>query len=143
MKRLLPHDTDLGWTPYAWLIYSVPFTLTPLWSPRQATPSGWTMYAAATLLFLVLYFRGYWVRGADIKAPEYAPTQADEFLLLALRENDGRLLVQSSVVRVGLAGAFLADLSLTGRITLAGDHITVGDEDVMVAYLLEVTHTRV
>ena len=29
---------------------------------------------------------GYWVRGVDIKMHEYAPTQADEFLLLDLRE---------------------------------------------------------
>ena len=31
---------------------------------------------------------GYWVRGVDIKEHEYAPTQADEFLLLDLREPD-------------------------------------------------------
>jgi len=30
---------------------------------------------------------GYWVRGVDIKAHEFAPTQADEFLLLDLRED--------------------------------------------------------
>jgi GDP-D-mannose 3',5'-epimerase len=29
---------------------------------------------------------GYWVRGVDVKTHEYAPTQADEFLLLDLRE---------------------------------------------------------
>lgn len=29
---------------------------------------------------------GYWVRGVDIKEHEFAPTQADEFLLLDLRE---------------------------------------------------------
>jgi nucleoside-diphosphate-sugar epimerase len=29
---------------------------------------------------------GYWVRGVDIKAPEFAPTAADEFCLLDLRE---------------------------------------------------------
>ena len=29
---------------------------------------------------------GYWVRGVDIKQPEFAPTAADEFLLLDLRE---------------------------------------------------------
>jgi GDP-D-mannose 3',5'-epimerase len=29
---------------------------------------------------------GYWVRGVDIKAHEFAPTQADEFCLLDLRE---------------------------------------------------------
>lgn len=30
--------------------------------------------------------RGYWVRGVDIKHPEYNPTAADEFLLLDLRK---------------------------------------------------------
>ena len=30
--------------------------------------------------------RGYWVRGVDIKEPEFAPTAADEFRLLDLRE---------------------------------------------------------
>ena len=36
---------------------------------------------------LVTYLKqqGYWVRGVDIKAPEYAPTDADEFALLDLR----------------------------------------------------------
>jgi GDP-D-mannose 3', 5'-epimerase len=29
---------------------------------------------------------GYWVRGVDIKRPEYSPTAADEFLLLDLRD---------------------------------------------------------
>jgi nucleoside-diphosphate-sugar epimerase len=31
---------------------------------------------------------GYWVRGVDIKEHEFAPTAADEFLLLDLREED-------------------------------------------------------
>ena len=31
---------------------------------------------------------GYWVRGVDIKWPEFAPTPCDEFLLLDLRERD-------------------------------------------------------
>jgi nucleoside-diphosphate-sugar epimerase len=36
---------------------------------------------------LVTYLKkkGYWVRGADIKRPEFAPTDADEFELLDLR----------------------------------------------------------
>ncbi len=29
---------------------------------------------------------GYWVRGVDVKHPEFAPTQADEFLILDLRD---------------------------------------------------------
>ena len=32
--------------------------------------------------------RGYWVRGVDLKEPEFAPTRADEFLLLDLRRWD-------------------------------------------------------
>jgi GDP-D-mannose 3',5'-epimerase len=36
---------------------------------------------------LVTYLknRGYWVRGADLKYPEFAPTDADEFEILDLR----------------------------------------------------------
>src|SRR5215813_302003 len=31
---------------------------------------------------------GYWVRGVDVKKPEFAPTTADEFVLLDLRDMD-------------------------------------------------------
>src|SRR5205085_11913445 len=39
---------------------------------------------------LVTYLkeRGYWVRGVDIKLPEYTPVDADEFELLDLRRWD-------------------------------------------------------
>ena len=30
---------------------------------------------------------GYWVRGVDLKYPEFAATQADEFIVGDLREN--------------------------------------------------------
>ncbi|HYI09037.1 MAG TPA: sensor histidine kinase [Thermoanaerobaculia bacterium] len=64
--RLIPRDNDLGWTPFAWLIYVVPFTLTPLYAQRHANAAGWTLHVAVTLVFLVLYFRGYWVRGREL-----------------------------------------------------------------------------
>lgn len=32
---------------------------------------------------------GFWVRGVDIKHPEYEPTQADEFIIADLREFEG------------------------------------------------------
>jgi two-component system, NarL family, sensor histidine kinase DesK len=64
--RLLPHDPDLGWTPYAWLVYIIPFTITPAVSKRFANAEGWTLFAVATLAFLVLYFRAYWVRGREL-----------------------------------------------------------------------------
>ena len=31
---------------------------------------------------------GYWVRGVDVKRPEFADTAADEFLLLDLRDEE-------------------------------------------------------
>lgn len=64
--RLIPHDNDLGWTPYAWLIYVVPFVLTPLYSARHADAEGWALHLGATLIFLVLYFRSFWVRGREL-----------------------------------------------------------------------------
>lgn len=43
--------------------------------------------------FLVSYLkeRGYWVKGVDIKKPEYEPSRADEFLLLDLRNGENAL----------------------------------------------------
>ncbi len=64
--RLLPHDNDVSWTPYAWLIYIVPFAMTPFIDLRQNNRAGWTMYGLATLAFLVLYFRSHWVRGREL-----------------------------------------------------------------------------
>jgi nucleoside-diphosphate-sugar epimerase len=32
--------------------------------------------------------RGYWVRGVDLKSPEFEPTRADEFLILDLRRSE-------------------------------------------------------
>ena len=60
--RLLPNDKDLGWTPYAWLIYIVPFAISPVYM-RHA---NWPLYIAATLAFMALYFRGHWARGREL-----------------------------------------------------------------------------
>lgn len=48
--------------------------------------------------------RGYWVRGVDIKEPEFEPTTADEFKLLDLRRSESCLEATSDVDEVyGLA----------------------------------------
>ena len=64
--RLLPQDQDLAWTPYVWLVYIIPFALTPFIDVRQNHPAAYAMYALAVLAFLVLYFRSYWVRGREL-----------------------------------------------------------------------------
>jgi GDP-D-mannose 3',5'-epimerase len=48
--------------------------------------------------------KGYWVRGVDIKEPEYEPTSADEFLLLDLRKAENSLEATDGIDEVyGLA----------------------------------------
>jgi len=44
--------------------------------------------------------QGYWVRGADLKFPEYEPTAADEFLRLDLRNKDYGLSATAGVSEV-------------------------------------------
>jgi nucleoside-diphosphate-sugar epimerase len=45
--------------------------------------------------------KGYWVRGVDIKKPEYSPiTEADEFLVLDLREMENCLKATKGVDKV-------------------------------------------
>jgi GDP-D-mannose 3',5'-epimerase len=45
---------------------------------------------------------GYWVRGADLKLPEFSPTAADEFLLTDLREEKNC----QAVVKASKGGVF-------------------------------------
>jgi len=54
-------------------------------------------------------------------------TIAEDFLLLAMRAEDGRPLVSIIRLQCGLTGAVLADLALAGRITLDGAAVTVSD----------------
>lgn len=65
---------------------------------------------------LVTYLKrqGYWVRGADITYPEYAPTDADEFELLDLRRWDNCLQATRGVDKVY---ALAADMGGMGFIS--------------------------
>ena len=59
--QLLPKNRDYGWTPYLWLVYLAFFCIDPVlghWSWR-----GWLSFGAAIVVFLVLYFSGYWRDG--------------------------------------------------------------------------------
>ena len=61
--RLLPEDNFLGWTPYVWLVYVPTMFLTP--AIRNDPPYVWWITGAVSLVFLPLYFRGYWARGRE------------------------------------------------------------------------------
>src|SRR5678816_2480611 len=58
--------------------------------------------------------RGYWVRGVDLKRPEYSPTVADEFLLLDLRRWENCLEATKGVEEVY---ALAADMGGMGFIS--------------------------
>ncbi len=56
--RLLPPDPDIGWSPFAWLIYFPGLFVYPALSHSSA--AVWTATTVAGIIFLPLYFRGYW-----------------------------------------------------------------------------------
>lgn len=61
--RLLPDDPEIGWTPYVWLIYLVPFVAYPVVQGATAIVE-WGLIATGLILFLVLYFASYRLGGA-------------------------------------------------------------------------------
>ena len=61
--------------------------------------------------------RGYWVRGVDIKEPEFEPTTANEFKLLDLRNADSCLEATAGVEEVYVLFRVSAEMrsSASGR----------------------------
>ncbi len=57
--RLVPDDPEVGWTPYAWLIWLTPFVLTVFRSERGLTTQ--VLGALTLVVFLFLYLRSFWL----------------------------------------------------------------------------------
>ena len=77
--------------------------------------------------------RGYWVRGVDIKEPEYEATAADEFLVLDLRRWDACLEATGGVQEIY---QLAADMGGIGFIT--GNHADIARNNVLInAHMLE------
>ena len=84
---------------------------------------------------LVKYLKakGYWVRGADIKEPEYEATEADEFELLDLRRWANCLIATRGVEQVY---HLAADMGGIGYIT--GNHADIARNDILMnTHMLE------
>lgn len=63
--HLLPPGSPLGWTPYAWLLYLPTFLIEPI-ARTQAGQAGalyWAATGAGIAVFLLSYFRSFWVHG--------------------------------------------------------------------------------
>ncbi len=65
--RLIPKADELGWTPYAWLVYLGIFWFAGL--TNEPTPMDWALTALGTAVFLPLYFWGYWLPGRKTLIP--------------------------------------------------------------------------
>jgi two-component system sensor histidine kinase DesK len=61
--RLLPPNTSLGWVPYVWIVYAIPYAVFPV----VADPGrlGVWPHVVGLIAFLALYFRGFWVNGSE------------------------------------------------------------------------------
>jgi GDP-D-mannose 3', 5'-epimerase len=82
---------------------------------------------------------GHWVRGADIKRPEYEATKADEFEVLDLREFDKCLLA----ARGGIDEVYnlAADMGGIGFIT--ANHADVARNNILInAHMLEASRVQ-
>ncbi|MPY86896.1 MAG: sensor histidine kinase [Luteitalea sp.] len=62
--RLLPSNSPVGWTPYVWLVYLGWYFLYPFL--RAASAIEWTVYVGGAVIFLALYFRGFWLEGRPL-----------------------------------------------------------------------------
>ena len=62
--RLIPKDHELGWTPYAWLIYLSVFFIQPI--VLRPSITIWLIDIAGAVLFIATYFRGHWLDGRRI-----------------------------------------------------------------------------
>jgi nucleoside-diphosphate-sugar epimerase len=79
---------------------------------------------------------GYWVRGVDVKAPEFEETDADEFELFDLRESDACSRATRDVDDVY---QLAADMGGIGYITAF--HADVARNNVLInAHMLEASH---
>jgi two-component system sensor histidine kinase DesK len=58
--RLLPERSPHGWTPYVWLVYLSFFLVVAVLTD---TPRAWLFDGSAVAVFLVLYFRAFWLEG--------------------------------------------------------------------------------
>ena len=82
--------------------------------------------------------KGYWVRGVDVKANEYAPMAGDEFFLADLREASSALRATEGIDEVY---AFAADMGGMGYISSHHAHI-LHDNALINLHTLEAARTR-
>ncbi len=82
--------------------------------------------------------RGYWVRGVDIKQPEFEASRADEYLLLDLRRWEHTLSACAGVQEVYNLAANMGGIGFIERVKAAVMH----DNVLINMHMLEAARTR-
>jgi GDP-D-mannose 3', 5'-epimerase len=102
---------------------------------RRATVTGAGGFIGHHLVKF-LKSHGYWVRGVDLTSPKFEDTEADEFLLLDLRELENCVRATQGVDEVY---QLAADMGGIGYITAF--HADVARNNVLInAHMLEASH---
>ncbi|MHB8425853.1 MAG: sensor histidine kinase [Gammaproteobacteria bacterium] len=110
--RLLPDDEWIGWTPYLWLPYLGFFFID--WSGVRHDALYWMTTAAAAAVFLVLYFRFYWVCTRERSRERYWIFAAITLLgLMFLKFNgNGQVFIIYASACCGFTGSMRKSLLL-------------------------------
>ncbi len=111
-RRLLPRDEWIGWAPYLWLPYLGFFFID--WSGVRHGALYWATIAAAAAVFLVLYFRFYWVYSRERSRERYWIFAAIALLgLIFLKFNDnGQVFIIYASAMCGFTGSMRKSLLL-------------------------------
>jgi two-component system sensor histidine kinase DesK len=114
--RPLPSRRNLGWTPYAWLIYWPTLFIEP--AMRHSSALVWAATSVVGAAFLVSYFRAYWLD--DYGMLRIVALQV--LLVLALAPMNG-----GAWVLFVYAAAFIGQTENTGRaVRLIGAVTAIG-----------------
>ncbi len=82
---------------------------------------------------------GHWVRGVDIKEPEYETTQADEFELLDLRRSDNCLIA----TRGGIDQVYNLAADMGGIGFISANHADIARNNTLInIYMLEASRLQ-
>jgi two-component system sensor histidine kinase DesK len=115
--RFLPKDPDLGWTPYAWLIYLGFFLLQPVLGGASARE--WAATGTAVVVFLFLYFWGFRQDGPRILWAA-AGIAALGFLFLPVNSGSSVFYIYASAFLAFVGSTKLAVRSLAVLLAVLG-----------------------
>src|ERR1700680_3732049 len=84
--------------------------------------------------------QGYWVRGVDVKEPEYEPSLAEEFELLDLRRFDNCLIASRGIEEIYALAANMGGIGFieTNKALIVRDNTMINMNTIEAARLNEV-----